>query len=318
MTNARGAEVDAATNHTTCAPISLRIREPNPAPEVRSIVATPHNHLAFLRWALAVAAAVLLAGAIAGGWYAKSWPLWDEARISFIAGELVYAHGPDNARAFGIGAFTPPPKPEWNWSLSWYFKGKELIVRCALIIPAALCGVTSAWLWIRHKSSAHRHRAVDRTKHLKRTRWFLTTLSSLFLLLATGFMCLRLDYFGRHASIAILDARATASWRHIPTAAGRGWSCEVIDTPRLFDSAWWNPSRAVLFCVHAETEGTDGVAVSLWFLATLALLPTGVLWYKRLRPTRAHQCHACQYNLVGLAPGAPCPECGTQRAISVN
>lgn len=50
------------------------------------------------------------------------------------------------------------------------------------------------------------------------------------------------------------------------------------------------------------------VAVPLWALALPAALLAAMLWHVR-RP-RPGRCNHCGYNLSGLPPAAPCPECG--------
>ena len=56
------------------------------------------------------------------------------------------------------------------------------------------------------------------------------------------------------------------------------------------------------------------VAVPLWFPAGLSLLGTGALWRldaRARRRARVGACAKCGYDRAGLAPNAPCPECGT-------
>lgn len=280
-------------------------------------MASPHSQFAFLRWALIVVAVLLLVAALID-WRPRKWTLWEGSRVSWADGELVYAHGPNVARTIGSGEAWKGAKPELNWTLSWFYAGKDLVLRCALIVPAVLVGTLAAWLWLRHFTARQRHRAFDRKVRLKHTRWALSALGLLVLMTALGSMFFRIDFTGTRSTFSIVDGRVSTSWHSRPLSIYRDWSFETIGTPRLFQSSWWDPSRAVLFYVHAETKGTDTVVLSLWFLATIAALPTGVLWFLRYRRYTELQCHDCGYSLVGLAPDVPCPECGTQRAIVVN
>ena len=56
---------------------------------------------------------------------------------------------------------------------------------------------------------------------------------------------------------------------------------------------------------------TSTLVVPLWFVALLAAAPIGWRWHRdrRERLGRGH-CPKCGYDLVGLAAGAVCPECG--------
>ncbi len=52
------------------------------------------------------------------------------------------------------------------------------------------------------------------------------------------------------------------------------------------------------------------VHVPLWMVQVVLAVPTAWLWRRDRRRARAGLCAACGYDLAGLAPSAPCPECG--------
>jgi hypothetical protein len=78
-----------------------------------------------------------------------------------------------------------------------------------------------------------------------------------------------------------------------------GWT--ATRRPPVAPLGWWPFTW--------EEEVCDGVFVPLWMLFAALALPTGFLWWRDRRRVRAGHC-SCGYSLSGLAPGAPCPECG--------
>lgn len=57
------------------------------------------------------------------------------------------------------------------------------------------------------------------------------------------------------------------------------------------------------------------VVVPLWPLPLLAFLITAAAWrcdFIARRRARKGLCPACRYDRAGIAPDAPCPECGTK------
>ena len=72
---------------------------------------------------------------------------------------------------------------------------------------------------------------------------------------------------------------------------------------------WWFESDLSLSFVY--------VLVPLWFPAALCLaigVPAFVTLRRRARAIKNGACPKCGYMLTGLAPAAPCPECGRARA----
>lgn len=55
--------------------------------------------------------------------------------------------------------------------------------------------------------------------------------------------------------------------------------------------------------------GSEVLVLPMWFILLFTGVPTA--WLSRIdRRTQPGQCHACGYDLAGLADGAVCPECG--------
>lgn len=76
--------------------------------------------------------------------------------------------------------------------------------------------------------------------------------------------------------------------------------------PRFREPVVWWP--------RAHRWGADSfeVQVPLWMPFAALAVPTCWLWYRDRRARPGH-C-LCGYSLTGLAPGAPCPECGKASA----
>jgi len=59
-----------------------------------------------------------------------------------------------------------------------------------------------------------------------------------------------------------------------------------------------------------QNAGSGDVATPIWFPAAV-LFSTGILLIPRWRRrSRTGLCPTCNYNLSGLPPNSPCPECG--------
>ncbi len=56
---------------------------------------------------------------------------------------------------------------------------------------------------------------------------------------------------------------------------------------------------------------TDGrLRLPTWFISTAAVATTILLWRLDRPPRTPNTCATCTYDLTGLPPTAPCPECG--------
>jgi hypothetical protein len=68
---------------------------------------------------------------------------------------------------------------------------------------------------------------------------------------------------------------------------------------------YWKPKSP-------DYGGSSVVIAPLWMPLVAVAAPTGLLWWLRVRSRRPDPwtCFSCGYDRCGLAPDAPCPECG--------
>lgn len=107
---------------------------------------------------------------------------------------------------------------------------------------------------------------------------------------------------------------ATSSYYAIDTTAqqsGQNFTIRTNTLPMPKSLATRLHTREDSFAISAVWPG---FAINTLFYATLFAIPAPlVLWLTRRRRHRLGHCTNCNYNLTGLALGAPCPECGTLR-----
>ena len=99
------------------------------------------------------------------------------------------------------------------------------------------------------------------------------------------------------------------------TAAAQGLHLYLRPVRQMFYTfsglpPWpWLPKRITT----SPWPGIDAVLVPLYIPFTLLALPTALLFHRDRRSVRwaiAGRCRRCGYNLAGLPPTTPCPECG--------
>ena len=135
-------------------------------------------------------------------------------------------------------------------------------------------------------------------------------------------------------SCAIIAALLTALWlislrygfltmypsgRGFGIAVGAVQWCEFTGSFRAIGITQYRQDQSLAsilnccFTFRRQTTSTVSYCLPLWIPAALAAC--GALWtrHAQLRATRngKNRCHVCDYSRTGLAPNAPCPECGT-------
>jgi hypothetical protein len=82
----------------------------------------------------------------------------------------------------------------------------------------------------------------------------------------------------------------------------------VNNTERSWTWTWW------VWGDIPNDGRSDAHVYSVWPVSPLLCVVGAALFfpgYRAARRTRRQQCPRCAYSLAGIAPGAPCPECGT-------
>lgn len=113
--------------------------------------------------------------------------------------------------------------------------------------------------------------------------------------------------------------------------AGLGWPFRAFEGVRAWDSmvdargmvSYWTPSGAFASRGYIRIGQTDypvspiwsGLALDVGLFTAIGVLTFAALdTWRWVRRVREGQCPACRYDLTGLAPGQPCPECGAASA----
>jgi hypothetical protein len=130
--------------------------------------------------------------------------------------------------------------------------------------------------------------------------WLVSGSSSIFVVHSStrGFSSFGLTCGRVRVAIATFEDAGDLVWEP-------GW--EVVPVTRNWDQVFfhWNPA------FNSTPTSTEAI-VPLWMPFVPLVVPTVLLWRREFRGCRSPTfCATCRDDLIGLAAGAPCPECGT-------
>ena len=119
---------------------------------------------------------------------------------------------------------------------------------------------------------------------------------------------------------SVVWLRSTAEWKVKNGGISVRWfrnSGSRWASPGWYINDWQFDSPSHGLPSWYISSGFGDLEVPLWTLATLAALPSALLWWYDRRGKAPGLCAACNYDLTGLAPGSTCPECGKTGAFAV-
>lgn len=105
-----------------------------------------------------------------------------------------------------------------------------------------------------------------------------------------------------------------------------GWGCAFAHGKPISEPlVYWRAPDDFMFLglgvtvLGSPTQGARAVSIPHWGAATVLAAGVFLLWrpaHRRARRAANNQCIGCGYSLAGVAPGSPCPECGTVACTS--
>lgn len=117
----------------------------------------------------------------------------------------------------------------------------------------------------------------------------------------------------RSGGFVVMDCRGDGGFDPSPTRTGVSWDLR----PARGVTVNWRPHVRAVGLPWAP-EHSFFVIVPLWLPFLCFVFPTAWFWWRDRRGVRPNQCPACGYDLVGLASGAVCPECGAGKGEQMD
>lgn len=78
--------------------------------------------------------------------------------------------------------------------------------------------------------------------------------------------------------------------------------------------SWWFTHEQIVTSISSDGPVSmsmlEVLSIPMWVPLALVALPTALAWRRHLRRIPPDHCPRCRYNLAGLPPNSPCPECG--------
>jgi len=146
-------------------------------------------------------------------------------------------------------------------------------------------------------------------------RWVLTALAGVALLMwiASGWMYGAWRSTSSDSIAFVLKGRAEVyiSPRPAPGFKVLGPPPSGLSAGRVSRLWMWDQSWQLVPRLRVGNFGVHAVA-PLWLPLLVLGIPSALLWRSRVVRLKTN-CRFCDYDLRGLAAGAPCPECGKAR-----
>ncbi|HVU62496.1 MAG TPA: hypothetical protein VHC70_00870 [Phycisphaerales bacterium] len=145
------------------------------------------------------------------------------------------------------------------------------------------------------------------TTHTRRNHRTLSRvlLAGATLTAALGVLSVRLSLgvlAGERNAICAGAGAVGGEWHEPGHPPGHAWRWGPLLLDRVDDPIEWLPM------IERGQDGDGLVALPLWIPVAAMLIPGA--WLAIAHRRRSGCCPHCQYDLTGLEPGAPCPECG--------